>query len=238
MLALLLSTCAFRLQITHPAIWPVSLVIFMGALNALVSCIIMRRAKDISCSTLPMVDLFHSNHTNPSVLDIGCGGGRTTVVLSKSWPANSCVTCLDLFTAMYIEDGGMQQLNQNLEVAGIDPKNIKIVRGDMTNLTHFLPLAQFDAAVSTAAMDHLPSVEAQQQTLKEVSKVLKPGGRFLLIVLVPGLPMFGAANLGCLVLTKESKWREMALAAGFKIIQEGYINEGWFMLTEPQAQTS
>ena len=55
--------------------------------------------------------------------------------------------------------------------------NVEVVRGDATKMP--FPGAQFTAGVSFTMLHHVPSVELQDQVLREVWRVLAPGGVFV-----------------------------------------------------------
>ncbi len=61
-------------------------------------------------------------------------------------------------------------------------------------------------------------------------RVLKPGGRFLLVVWVPGWTMFAVANVLALSLSTKERWRSRATSAGFLLCDEGMFNGSWFAL--------
>jgi len=79
-------------------------------------------------------------------------------------------------------------------------------------------------------MDHLGKYKLDG--LKEINRVLKPGGRFLLIVFVPGPATFSVFNLFCLSLTNRKGWRELFGKSNFTIKEEGAINTGVYFLVE------
>jgi SAM-dependent methyltransferase len=55
--------------------------------------------------------------------------------------------------------------------------NVRIVEGDATDMP--FEDAQFSGAVSFTMLHHVPSPELQDQVLREVFRVLKPGGFFV-----------------------------------------------------------
>lgn len=199
-------------------------VLLLLALNLFIGNAIIRNSNRTARITLPMVN-FPANGGN-KVLDAGCGAGRTTIALAQALP-DVQITALDRFDAGYIDDGGLTLLKRNLKLAGINEK-VSIVTGDITK-THFED-NRFDGIVSSFMFDHLG--KEKQQALKESYRILKPRGRFLLVILVRGYIAFGVASILSLMITSRSKWKKWIEEAGFKMISEGNINEGAYFLFE------
>ena len=141
---------------------------------------------------------------------------------------------VDRFDADYIEAGGRDLLQRNLRAAGLVDR-VKIETADLTALP--FGYDSFDSAVSTNVFDHLGRHKAQ--ALREVFRVIKPGGCFLLAVWVPGWAMFTVANVLSFFLTSKKTWRTMARAVGFEIVDEGVFNFAWFIvLRKPVTPTA
>lgn len=143
----------------------------------------------------------------------------------------SRIVALESFESDYIEGGGRLLLEQNLQLAGLAQR----VRIEIGNLTA-LPFAdqRFDAAGSAHTIDHLGP--QKEQGLREATRVLKPGGRLLLIVWVPGWTMFPVANVLAFSLSPKQAWRHMAANFGFSLNDEGNFNASWFvLLKKPEA---
>jgi ubiquinone/menaquinone biosynthesis C-methylase UbiE len=98
------------------------------------------------------------------VLDMGCGTGRFTIPLAERVKA---VSGLDLSPMM------LATARKKLADRGLAAD---LREGDMAAL----PFADgsFDVVVSMLAMMHIPR-EDRQQVFREVARVLRPGGRFL-----------------------------------------------------------
>jgi ubiquinone/menaquinone biosynthesis C-methylase UbiE len=101
---------------------------------------------------------------HPDVLDLGCGTGRLLRRLAAQFPTLQG-TGLDLSPEML-----HQAQNRN------DCPRLTFVQGNAESLP--FAEAQFEAAFSTFSFLHYPHPE---QVLSEVSRVLKPSGRFYLV---------------------------------------------------------
>ncbi len=213
---------AVALEVAMPGAWPLGFGLISAAVVFVVGNTVMRGFRNLDHAVLPMVDLFAGD--SDLILDAGCGSGRTTIAASRLLKSGRIVA-LDRFDAGYIDDGGRQLLDRNLKIAGLADK-VDVQTGDLT-MTPF-PNDHFDSAVSTNVFDHLGS--QKPKALGELFRVLKPGGRFLVGVWVPGWAMFTVGNVFSLFLTGKLAWRRLAGAAGFEVLDEGVCNNTWFLL--------
>jgi len=99
----------------------------------------------------------------PSVLELGPGPGLTTDQLRPK---------AERLTAIEIDRKLAEALRARL--AGT---NVEVVTGDATAMP--FPDASFSAGVSFAMLHHVPSPELQDRLLREVHRVLQPGGVFV-----------------------------------------------------------
>lgn len=222
--ALAAAALAVALQVAAPRFWPLAFLLMVGAVVLTAGNLVMRSFRRLDHVVLPMVDLARGE--DDLILDAGCGAGRTCVALGRVLGTGRIVA-VDRFDAGYIDDGGRTLLARNLRIAGLSER-VSIETADLTAL----PFAdgRFNAAVSTHVYDHLG--DQKEQGLGEVMRVLKPGGRFLMAVWVPGWTMFTVANVLSFFLTSKADWREMAGRAGFRVVDEGMFNHAWFLLLE------
>ena len=223
-------SAAIAIQVALPNWWPAAFLGLLFAAACFVGNFIMRSFRSGDHIVLPMVNLLRGDQD--VVLDAGCGAGRTTIALSRVL-GNGRVVAVDRFDADYIDNGGRDLLERNLRVAGLTER----VRIETSNLTA-LPFDEesFDSAVSTNVYDHLG--QYKEQALREVFRVLKPGGRFLMAVWVPGWAMFAVANALSFFLTSKHAWRTLARGVGFKDVDEGVFNNAWFVVLEKPAAAS
>ena len=96
------------------------------------------------------------------VLEIGAGPGLTTELLSRMVP---------MLTAVEIDARSIKILRARLKDTAV-----AIVRGDALCLP--FPEARFSGALALTMLHHVPSPELQDRVLREVARVLRPGGTF------------------------------------------------------------
>ena len=80
--------------------------------------------------------------------------------------------------------------------------------------------------------DHLG--ENKLAALQEMYRILKPGGRFMMIILVRGYTAFSIANVLSLAIAPRKAWRQLFVQSGLNLVDEGTINFGaYFLLEKP-----
>lgn len=101
------------------------------------------------------------------VLDIGCGAGVDAIFAGKMVGTAGAVTGIDLVPEM------LARAKENASLAGVD--NITFIEASAEKLP--FPDLSFDAVISNGVFN---LVIDKVTALKEVWRVLKPGGRFML----------------------------------------------------------
>ncbi|MDD4607356.1 MAG: class I SAM-dependent methyltransferase [Patescibacteria group bacterium] len=103
--------------------------------------------------------------SNDKILDLGCGNGRL----------------IQVFTDLNIDYTGIDISANLIKLARVNypASNYKFLVGDMTQS---LPLEdkKFDAVFCIAAFQHIPDVDLRQQVLKEIKRIIKPGGYLIM----------------------------------------------------------
>ncbi len=165
-----------------------------------------------------------------SILDMGAGTGRSSLMVLEARPKTTLVA-LDSFSAEYVQhfgsdgkpqevpDVGRQRLLANFRAAGVEQR-ATIQPGDMRKMP--FPPASFDAIVSAYAIDHLSSAGIRS-ALSEASRVLKPGGEFLLMVINKDLWLkfaFGPILMHSAT-RAPARWTELLNEAGFDVVEQG-----------------
>jgi len=109
------------------------------------------------------------------VLDVGCGEGYCARKLRRSGAAE--VVGIELSEAMVAAATAAEQRA---------PLGIRYDQGDATDLSRFGD-ASFDLALAMFLFNYL-GVDDTRRAMKEIARVLRPGGRFVLAVPHPSLP--------------------------------------------------
>jgi len=132
-----------------------------------------RQCNNLSCgSNLGFIDI----ELGENVLDLGCGRGNETIEAARLAGLNGKAVGLDITPSMLLQ--AKTQANQ----AGI--RNIDFVHGDIENLP-FEDMA-FHAVMSNCVINHARSKKA---VYKEIHRVLKPGGRFVVSDAATKMPL-------------------------------------------------
>ena len=154
------------------------------------------------------------------VLDAGCGAGHTALTFA---PHVAHVTGVDLSEAM------LAQCRQNAAARGLT--NTDFRRGDVENLP--FDDASFDLVVSRYSAHHWPQ---PQQALREIRRVLRPDGQFVLSDIVSFDDFSVDTHVQAIELLRDpshvrdhtvAQWRAMLSDAGFVVDEEDAPAYAW-----------
>lgn len=118
-----------------------------------------------------------------AVLDVGCGPGTLTVMEKETAGRSGYVAGIDIAPRMIAkgrEQAAKSGLDVDFRVASIDALPF--------------PGASFDVVTSSFMVHHLPT-EVKRAGFKEVYRVLKPGGRYLIVDFPSSRGVIGALSL-------------------------------------------
>lgn len=214
---------AVHLYLSFPNLQLPAFLLFLLSVNFFIGNLVVRSPKHTEYLTLPWVRLFDEGTSR--IMDAGCGAGRSTIALSRIFPGK--ITAFDMFDSDYIEGGGDTLLEKNLKLAGVSNR-VDIVQGDITHTTY--KDGSFDAVISSYMIDHLG--DQKLNALSEINRILRPGGRLLMIVLTPTLSSFAILNVLSFMLTSKKQWKTLFAKAGFNLIEDGEVNGGTFFLVQ------
>jgi arsenite methyltransferase len=114
---------------------------------------------------------------NENALDIGCGRGAITVQLALRLP-HGHVTGIDLWRSIDQSGNNTTATEANLKLNAVEDR-VTLDTADMTKL----PFADdtFDLATASLSIHNVPSAEGRASSIREAIRVLKPGGKLLIV---------------------------------------------------------
>lgn len=161
---------------------------------------------------------------NATILDIGCGGGRTVQKLAELAP-NGKVVGLDYSAASVA-------VSRNTNADTIAAGRVRIEEGSVAGLP--FPDGTFDVVTAVETHYYWPDLPAN---VREILRVLKPGGMFALIaetyrggplLFLYGMvmPLLGAAFLS------DTEHRDLLAQAGFTEVAIKHVSgKNWICAT-------
>jgi len=110
------------------------------------------------------------------VLDVGCGLGLLAIGAAKRLKSGR-VTGIDIWDQSLLSGNSMDAAKENAKLEGVGDK-VKFDAGDASKLPY--PDASFDVVTSSSALHHIGSTDRRSQAVREMLRVLKPGGRLVI----------------------------------------------------------
>ena len=110
------------------------------------------------------------------VLDVGCGRGLLLIGAAKKLKSGKA-TGIDVWRAEDLSGNSADAAKANAKAEGVAEK-VRIETGDARKLVY--PDANYDVVVSSLAIHNIPDREERAQAIREMWRVLKPGGRLLI----------------------------------------------------------
>lgn len=110
------------------------------------------------------------------VLDVGCGRGAVLMLVAQRLPRGRA-TGIDLWQVQDQSGNSLEAAQRNAVAEGV-MERVELQTGDMRKLP--FPDASFELIVSSLAIHNVPDAEGRATAVKEIARVLKPGGRVLL----------------------------------------------------------
>ena len=110
------------------------------------------------------------------ILDVGCGRGLLAIGAAKRLKTGK-VTGIDVWNPQDLSGNSPEAAKENAKAEGVSDR-VRFDTGDARKLVY--PDNFFDAVMSSNALHTLDDDHEREQALKEMLRVLKPGGRLVI----------------------------------------------------------
>ena len=107
------------------------------------------------------------------VLDVGCGRGLLAIGAAKRLK-NGKVIGIDVWNPFDLSGNSADAAKANAKLEGVADK-VRIENGDAQKLVY--PDNHYDVVLSSLALHNIPEPDARAQAVREMVRVLKPGGK-------------------------------------------------------------
>jgi arsenite methyltransferase len=114
---------------------------------------------------------------NENILDVGCGHGLLLIGAAKKLPQGRAFG-IDLWSQVDQGDNSREATLENVRIEGVGDR-VEVRDGDMRKLP--FADAAFDAVIANLAIHNISSREGRREAIREIARVLKPGGQVALM---------------------------------------------------------
>jgi len=168
---------------------------------------------------------------NEKVLDAGCGLGKMTVGVAKRLKTGKVIG-IDIWSKTEIPGNSPERAYANAEIEGVRDR-VEFKTGNVISIS--FPDKSFDIVTSSSVINNLHGDSEKLKALEEIFRVLRPGGRFLL--LEPLRDFWGFLTftvLGVWMLLPKDRWITFLEKTGFVNLRYEYFHKmGAFLVEKP-----
>jgi len=107
------------------------------------------------------------------LLDVGCGRGLLAIGAAKRLK-NGKVIAIDIWNPFDLSGNSPEAARANVKLEGVVDK-VRVENGDAQKLVY--PDNHYDVVVSNLVLHNIPEPEGRAQAVREMVRVLKPGGK-------------------------------------------------------------
>lgn len=166
---------------------------------------------------------------NEDVLDVGCGLGRMTVRVAKLLTTGKVIG-VDIWDKMELFNNRPERAYENAEIEGVRDK-VEFKTGNILSIP--FPDDSFDAVTCSSVVNNLHSEAEKLNAMKEIFRVLKPGGMFLMMEPIKSLGTFFLFTpIAFWELPRKDLWAELLNRAKFTSPRYSYWSGMEIFVTE------
>ena len=153
---------------------------------------------------------------SPSVLDIGCGTGRTAIKIARCLPKGGHLNGIDIYNVNAISGNSLATVNRNAELEGVSDKST-FQFGSATEIP--FEDNKFHIVNLSSVLHEVHDYENKERAMREIHRVLKPAGllfmgewnRFSWQLILH-------AGIFCMVFQRNKYWDDLIRKQGFTIL--------------------
>jgi SAM-dependent methyltransferase len=205
--------------------WLVGFVVILLGLYVILTYGVSMTGQTESPNTPEMLQL----RGDEKVLDVGCGLGRMTVAVAKHLKTGKVVG-IDIWDRIEIPGNSPERAYSNARIEGVLDR-VEFKTGNVLSIPS--PDNSFDVVTSSSVINNLHGDLEKLKALKEIFRVLRPGGRFFL--LEPLRDLWGSLMFTPLfvwMLLPRDRWILFLEKAGFVNLRCDHFNKMGAFLVE------
>ena len=165
------------------------------------------------------------------VLDVGCGLGRMSIGVAKHLNTGKVIG-IDIWDKMEIPRNSPERAYANAQIEGVRDK-VEFKTGNVLSIP--FPDNSFDVVTSSSVINNLHGDSEKLKALEEIFRVLRSGGRFLL--LEPLRDLWGFLTFTPFfvwILLPKDRWIALLKKTGFVNLRYDYFHRmGAFLVEKP-----
>jgi ubiquinone/menaquinone biosynthesis C-methylase UbiE len=172
--ALVVGILLWELDIPHPYGIPVSETLVFTAIPCFfnAACMVWYSRVSKLRARERLLDLI-AWRGDEHVLDVGCGRGLILVGAARRLTSGEA-TGIDIWQGQDLSDNRPEAALENARREGVADR-VEVKDGDARKIP--FPDGSFDVVVSSMAIHNIPTLPERLQAIREIVRVLKPGGR-------------------------------------------------------------
>jgi len=164
-----------------------------------------------------------------NILDVGCGLGRMAIGVAKGLTTGKVIG-IDIWDRMELLSNCPERAYHNAEIEGVRDK-VEFKTGNILSIP--FPDSSFDVVTCSSVVNNLHTGDEKLNALKEIFRVLKPGGRFLLMEPIKSLDTFFLFTpIAFWMISSKDFWSELLNRARFTSPEYSYWSGFGMFLTE------